>query len=217
VLPLYIGTFTIGAVLILASIVFGGSEHDFDHDADIDGDFDVDFGVDADADADAGAGADAGLWLPFLSMRFWTFSSASFGASGLLLSILGTASLITLITSSLLAMFMGWSVAFLFHKLKHATVTGEITTSSLQGSEARVMLSLDPNKTGKIRLSLDGKMLDLPAQTQDQTTIDRGDKVLIVSVDKGVAQVTPLRVIDKTSRTLEQQTTRKSKHQTQEN
>ena len=84
---------SLGGVLIVASIVLGDT--DTDVDLDVDADVDLDVGLDGDQDAlivlkDPGdAVADAGIWLPFFSLRFWTFALAGFGASGLLLHLLG--------------------------------------------------------------------------------------------------------------------------------
>ena len=221
-LPVYIGSLALGGVLIIASVVMGGKDadadhdHDFDADADADADFDVDadadadFDVDADADFDVDADADAdfdadhssgldidtdaeALWLPFLSMRFWTFGFASFGLSGTLLTLLSVNAVISAVFAAFMGISMGWLVAWVFRKLKKSSVGGQTSTASLRGSEASVLLSIGPEKTGKIRLLMEDRHVDLIAQTRDEALIERNEKVLIVSVDDGIAQVTKVR------------------------
>jgi membrane protein implicated in regulation of membrane protease activity len=206
-LPVYIGSLALGGVLIIASVAMGGKDADADHDHDFDADADADFDADADADFDADADADAdaeldhssgldadvdaeALWLPFLSMRFWTFGSASFGLSGTLLTLLSVNALIAAVFSAFMGISMGWLVAWVFRKLKTSSVGGQTSTASLQGSEANVLLSIGPEKTGKIRLVMENRHIDLIARTQDDDLIARNEKVLIVSVEDGIAQVT---------------------------
>ncbi len=87
-LTVYLITAVVGGAFVLLS-AFGGSHDDFDHDADFDSDagFESDAGLDADfgADADHGELVHADVWLPFLSMRFWTYFLTFFGVTGMLL------------------------------------------------------------------------------------------------------------------------------------
>jgi len=219
----------LGGLLIAASIFMGGGDTDADFDADFDVDVDVDADLDVDADHDhdfdvehdllEGPQTSGGMawWLPFLSMRFWTFASATFGGTGVLLSLLETSSTLTFAISAALGIIMGWSVAWMFHQLKKTTTVGEITTTSLQGAEATVMLAMGPGKQGKIRLLFDGSMVDLLANTDDEAVIPRGGRVLIVSAANGVAQVTRLRALDDPLRQLENENRRSKTRQTQEN
>ena len=94
-LPYYLGSLTLGGVFILTSIFFG------DADTDVDAIMDLDMDLDLDADEAAlavfqdpsDAISDTGTWIPFFSLRFWTFALASFGLAGTLLELLGVASL----------------------------------------------------------------------------------------------------------------------------
>ena len=103
-LPIYLGSLVVGGLRVAVSLIFGGDDADADADADfdLDADTDVDLDLDADADVDLDLDADAdvdldvdhdssiadlvqhgvegthdAMWLPFLSLRFWTFSLAS--------------------------------------------------------------------------------------------------------------------------------------------
>lgn len=206
-LSLYIGAFSLGGLLIAASVFMGGS------DADADFDVDVDQGLDFDMDPELLEGPQAGegmsWWLPFLSMRFWTFALASFGGAGALLSLLETSAPLTFGISTSLGLAMGWSVAWMFHQLKKTRTVGELTTRSMQGAEATVMLEIGPEKRGKIRLLFEGSTVEIFGQTEDNIIIARGSKVLVVSVVEGVAQVTKLRPRDPAHRVNKSETERR--------
>ena len=62
----------------------------------------------------------------------------------------------------------------------------------VRGSEATVLLSVGPDKLGKVRIVVDGQHVDLPARTRCEDTMNREEKALIVSVDDGVAEITPV-------------------------
>jgi membrane protein implicated in regulation of membrane protease activity len=192
-------------------------DHDFDHDHDLDHDHDFDHDIDADADADIDADADAevalghggpldadsdidadaeALWLPFLSMRFWTFGLASFGLSGTLLTLLSINAIISAAFAVMMGVSMGWLVAWTFRKLKKSSTGGQTSTAALRGEQATVLLSVGPEKTGKIRLLIDNQNVDLLARTRDPGLIERNEKVLIVSVEDGIAQITRVRGLD---------------------
>jgi len=214
VLPWYLGALVLGGVLIGASIVMGGgdadldADHDLDFDADVDADVDVDadFDVDADADIDLDGDVevgqdvdhfvegDAGGWLPFLSLRFWTFALMSFGLTGTLSQLLlDVARPVELGTSLAVGLAIGWAAAWAFRTLKRNTVTGQTQLTGLRGTEAIVLLPVGPDKTGKIRALVDGQAVDLMARTRDDALMARKEPVLVVSIDDGVAVVTPLR------------------------
>lgn len=215
-LPFYVGALALGGVLIAASIFLGGDsdadadvdldadidvdvDADVDVDLDIDADVDVDADIDADADVDAHAGpglvkdADAGTWLPFLSVRFWTFGLASFGLTGTLLSLLGFGDALAAPVSAGLGLCIGWAAAWAFRKLKGANVTADTGLSNVAGTEGEVLLPVGPGKRGKVRALIGGRWVDLLAETGDSGLLERREKILVVGVTDGVAQVTRLR------------------------
>ena len=203
-LPFYVGSLALGGVLIAAGILLGGdSDTDVDADIDVDVDADVDLDLDLDADADADAeldassafikDADAGSWLPFLSIRFWTFGLASFGLTGSLLTLLGFGDGVAAPVSAGLGVIIGWAAAWAFRKLKGANVSADTGLSNIGGTEGEVLLPVGPGKRGKIRALIDGRWVDLLADTGDGRLLQRREKILVVSVSAGVAQVTQLR------------------------
>jgi membrane protein implicated in regulation of membrane protease activity len=197
-LPIYLGSLTLGGILIGASILFGDGDIDADADFDVDVDFDADFegGLDVDNDLmlvvkdPADAVVDAGTWLPFLSLRFWTFAMAAFGLSGSLLTLLGVAKVITAVVSAIMATGIGTGASWMFRALQTTQVSGNVGLRDVRGNEAKVLLPVGPNKLGKVRLMLDGQYVDLPARTQCKELISRGNKVLVVDVSDGVADIT---------------------------
>jgi len=204
-LPFYLGSLALGTVLIGASILFGDADTDADVDFDVDGDVDLDIdagifggGLDIDNDAllimkDPGdAVAGAGSWLPFLSLRFWTFALASFGLSGTLLHFLGVPAIIGTIASVVMGTGLGWAAAWVFRKLQLTQVSGNVGMFDVQGKEATVILPVGPNKMGKVRVLLDGQTVDLPAVTRADDQIERNEKALVVNVEDGVAHITPV-------------------------
>jgi hypothetical protein len=204
-LPLYLGSLALGTVLIGASILFGDADTDADVDFDVDGDLDLDVdggvfggGLDIDNDAllimkDPGdAIAGAGTWLPFLSLRFWTFALASFGLSGTLLHLLGVPVIIGAIASVAMGAGLGTGAAWVFRQLQLTQVSGNVGMFDVQGKEATVILPVGPNKMGKVRVMLDGQSVDLPAMTRADDLIERNEKALVVNVDDGVAHITPV-------------------------
>ena len=94
-----------GCVLIGASLVFGGHVDDH-HDLESDHDHDT-----------IGAGSEV-IWLPFLSMRFWTFAAACFGLTGILLTGGGVQEPLTGGISTFMGISLGWVIARFSHTLK---------------------------------------------------------------------------------------------------
>ena len=196
-LPFYLGSLALGAVLIGASIIFGDADGDTDFDADVDaGDFPGGLDVDADdllimkdpGDAIAGAGT----WLPFLSLRFWTFALAAFGACGSLLHVMGVSGVVAVLTSVVMGISIGTGASWVFRQLQLTQVSGNVGMLDVQGKEATVLLAVGSEKMGKVRVLLDGQMVDLPAMTQADDIIERDEKALVVHVEDGVAHITPV-------------------------
>jgi hypothetical protein len=182
----YLGAFLFGAVLILTSLFFGGDEGDMDKD------FDKDIDFDGDIDGDADGSMDGPAWLPFLSLRFWTFALGTFGMTGSILSFLEAEALSTALVSIFVGLFLGYFISLGFQKLKRSNVTVETSSETLKNLEGSVLLPIKEDGKGKIRVKANNQIIDLIAITQDTRPITRGQKVIIVSVSNGVANVTTL-------------------------
>ena len=188
-LSIYLSALVFGGILILFSIVLGG-----DSDKSIEADKDFDFGdadVDADADADGSMHGDVdSTWLPFLSMRFWTFGLASFGMTGSILQSIDEESVLTLPVSIVLGITIGWITAYIFNRLKKERVSGETNSKTLVSEEALVILPIKADAMGKIRVNRGGENVDIFARSTEY--IDRGESVLVVHVQNGIAEVCTL-------------------------
>lgn len=219
--PLYVAATAFGGSLILVSLFFGGADKDFDKDFEIEADADVDVDVDAEADFDAELEADAdfdadaeaeadldkdlggalaegaaqgsdAIWLPFLSLRFWTFGLASFGLTGVLASVLSVGAIPTLVSALLAGGSLGTGAAWFFQRIKSDTVSGETGFQRYTGEEARVLLTIRPGGTGKIVVQTLAGRIEMLAQTRDANPIERGQTVLIANVRGGIADVSRL-------------------------
>ncbi len=181
-LTLYIVTAIIGGALILISALSGGhdTDHDFDagHDVDVGG-HDVDAGH-GDHDADVVSGA----WLPFFSLRFWTYFAAAFGIIGLLLTILNAADATM---TALLAIgggfITGMLVAWIMRWLKSASTTDGASIHDLLGKQAKMLVGARPESMGKVRIEAKGEIIDMIAVADDGGAIEAGEEVLVVGVD----------------------------------
>jgi hypothetical protein len=192
-LPLYAGAFVLGGVLVSASAL--GVDKDADHDgpgydgadhahAEPGGELAKDIGL-------AGSGVNAVAAL-VLSLRFWTFALASFGATGLLVEWLAP-SLPSLLLALPNGVAIGAAAAWFVRRIANDTVSSALDARRLAGRDAEVVLAVGPDKLGKVRLSHQGQLLELPATTREPHRIERGERVLVVSVTAGVADVTPVR------------------------
>ena len=146
---LYYVTLAIGGTLVLVSLLLGG---DHDHDVDADVDLDVDVDADADADFDHGGFDALDAWLPFMSLRFWTFCLAFFGLTGTLLTTLELGG--SQLTVGLLAGGMGYvagvGASAAIRKLRNEVVDSSLRADDYVGESATVMVPIARGKRGKV-------------------------------------------------------------------
>jgi len=210
-LTIYLASFLIGGVLVVSSVLFGGEGHGHD----------VDHGVSHDAADEAGQGDDAvsasagghdavggdehgaghggpvptgaAVWLPFLSLRFWTFFAAFFGLAGLALTLLGLAPAPLALPIALgVGALCGTGVAWLNRRLVSTQIDSSVTNQDMQGLTARVLLDVESGSFGRVRVGVKGYIKDLRAITDDGKRLATGEQVLVVSVRDGVAKVTSI-------------------------
>lgn len=207
-LALYLAAFGFGAVLIGVSLFFGGADKDFDKDvgADLDKDFDKSFdkSFDKDFDKDVELGPDdveseSGLsalgdliWVPLLSMRFWTFGSGAFGFAGAVLTLGGLSQWIVFPLAVLLGLVTGTAAAFFFRALKKDTVSGDTSLNRMIGEEARTLLPISAGSRGTIAWVGPTGRVELVATTRDPEPIPVGSTVIIAGIEDGVADVSVL-------------------------
>lgn len=201
-----------GSLIVLSALGGGDSDHDLDadhdvdlaidHDLDLDHDLDVDHDIDLDADhdldvsaADAAHGpldvVDAeGIWLPFLSLRFWTYFAAAFGLVGALLTWLGTLGALAVgLAAGGTGLAAGLAMAYTMRLLKAGEAHGQIKLSDYEGAEGHVRVSVGPGAPGKIRTRIRGEELDLIALPAADDTLPPGTPVMIIEMEGAVARV----------------------------
>ena len=198
-LVLYVIALGIGGTMVAASLLLGGHDSDVDHDLDGDVDADVDAdagGADADHDLDHGAdahvshadgvaGLDAAMaWLPVTSMRFWTFFLAFFGLTGAALILAdAVASQVAIgVISGVVGYGSGLGVATAVRKLKTQQVDSSLSERDYIGATATVLLGVAKGQTGKIRLELKGRTIDLLAETEEDQGFEAKQPAMVYAV-----------------------------------
>lgn len=196
-LSLYVGALIIGGGMLAASALLS-SHGDHDHDADHDVEHEV--GHDHDHDHDDGhIGTSDALWMPILSMRFWTFFLAFFGLTGALLtglSMLGLVSgpwWVTLALALGLGVGSGYGVSLLIRSLKSERVNSEVIPEvDYVGKVGEALLDVAPGDPGHVRLDVKGSSIDLPATVEPGAArLARGRRVLVMGWEQGRLQVQP--------------------------
>lgn len=190
-LELYLVALIVGASLLLFSL-FAGGHHDGDAgDADAAGDA-------GDADADAGAAHGDGdgaalLWLPLASLRFWTFFLAFFGATGTALHFierdLGRWSAVAIAAG--MGYVCGSAAVAAFRYMRRSQTSSALRVDDYIGETAVVQVAVGRGKTGKVRLEVKGRTLDLLAETEDEEPFAASERAMVYGVnERGHAIIT---------------------------
>ncbi len=213
-LTAYIFCLGFSGVLLAASVIGGskdqdgagdgGHDHDHDHDHDAGSDdaaghaHDLHSGHE-DALHAAGShvvgsdGIGTALRATLLSIRFWTFASAAFGLTGALLTVQDFDPALTSALAVFMGLLCGSGVSAVMWYLRRAQASGTVKMDGLAGRDAEIVLSVGPDKIGKVRLTHMDQIIELPARTSEATLMDRREKVLIVEVRDGIAEITSTR------------------------
>ncbi|OKH43367.1 hypothetical protein NIES30_25130 [Phormidium tenue NIES-30] len=180
--------FLVGGIFVLLAAVGG-----FDG-VDIDADFDVDAAAAVSIDdIDAGTQIDQTLtalrdrwWLPFLSLRFWTFALCFFGLTGLLLNLVqpNLAEWLGALIAVLMGLFCGLVAALVLRSLGRQSVSSLIRSETLIGQLATVEIPFDTNSRGKVSLSMAGSTVSFFAITQEEREFQAGETVLVVGMER---------------------------------
>lgn len=201
-LSLYIVCSVIGLALILLSVFaghqdFSGGDTDvqFDHDTggfDAGHDISMDQGgIDHDSAVAEHAG-EAGAWLPFLSLRFWTYLSAGFGVTGLLLTLFTkTAPPAVLWLSLGTGLVCGFMVAYIYRALQVTSTDSMTREKDILGSHAKVLVAIREGQPGRVRCCVKGDWVDFVALSNDGSELEAGEDAVIVAMENGKAMVIP--------------------------
>lgn len=176
-LTLYVITAIVGGGLIVAS-QFLGHEHAYDH-----GGGDV-------PHVDDAAGAP---WIPFLSLRFWTYFAGTFGICGVLLSTLAAiGEPITAVLSAATGLVTGLLVSALVHIARRAESDSNVKTDDLLGSRGKLLVGCRPGHEGKVRLEVKGETIEMLALPFEPMDLEAGQHVAVLEIERDRALVMPV-------------------------
>ncbi len=181
---LYLASFLFGAVLV-GTALLGFGDKDVDHGGG---------GGGHDGADGAHHGKDVfnvSPWLPFLSLRFWSFGSVTFGLAGLLLSLVPIPALVVFAVAALVGVIVGSTSALLFRRVRTDEVSGATTFARYIGEEARVVVAIREGASGRIAVETHGGRVEIPARSRDRELV-HGERVIIAAVAQGVADVSPI-------------------------
>ncbi len=177
---------------LLALFALGGGDVEGEIGAGLDVDFDADVGG---ADVDI-SGADGGIGdvSAFKRIPISSYVSflAFFGGVGVFSSLVGVGAIATLALAVVLGVFAGGVNTALFSFLRNTQSDSSISDRQLEGRIATVSVPIEAGKRGRVTIDTGGERLQLTAgaiESMPETGFSRGDEVVIVKVDGGIAQV----------------------------
>jgi hypothetical protein len=129
--------------------------------------------------------------LPFLSLRFWTWSVTFFGLAGLALTLGGTPAPLVPVLAAVGGVGSGWGASWALGRLSRDAVGVLPEASSHIGREGKLLLPLRRGERSKIRLSIGGVETDLLAETDLDSEIPAPSTVLVVGMRGLTAVVEP--------------------------
>ena len=166
-IPLYLFALAAGAPLLLWFAIAGG-----------------------DGVSDIG---DAGGLFPGLSITTLAFVATFFGASGLLLSLFGIGTLVTLTAAVIIGVSTGIMNSAFFSWLRKSEGSSDIPDRDIEGTIAQVSLPISPKRRGRIILDIAGARTQMTARSVDGSgRVDTGSRVIVVGIESNVALCAPL-------------------------
>jgi membrane protein implicated in regulation of membrane protease activity len=176
-LAAYLITLIVGGVLVVVSLVAGDGGG---HGAELDGDV----GADGHGEVSHGGEALDALmsWLPLSSLRFWTFFAAFFGLTGTAMSVLsGAGPIATAIAAVLVGYASGLALTRIVGSLHKRSSDSSLAAADLIGATAHVLLPVAAGRTGKVRLHLKDRIVDVLADTQEAAELVAGESALVIA------------------------------------
>jgi membrane protein implicated in regulation of membrane protease activity len=132
---------------------------------------------------------DEGVVGLFLSTRFWVFTALGFGLSGALLHYVSTVGpILTFLIAFPAGLVSGLTAALAFRAARTSSVSSTAHASQAVGKVGRAIATCQKGSMGKVRIELQGQVVDFLATTDDEE-IARGEAVLIEDMKEGVAHV----------------------------
>ena len=176
-----------------------GAAADFDVEAEFDAEFEVEAG-DAELEPSGAVDGAVGAVVSSLaSFRTVVFFLAFFGVAGLVFGWLGYGSVATLLSALLVGGIAAAMNATLFGLLRHSQANSQISDRTLEGRWAQVVLPMNPDQRGRIRIDLSGQPQYLVAKPLDDGStqqFDVGTSVVVVKIENGTALVSSVPELD---------------------
>ncbi len=151
------------------------------------------FAFAGDAEADGiGGDADGDGLFTIVPLSSIAFVMAFFGLTGLLVGATGAGFAFTLLMAIVVGVVAGSLNSAAFSWLRRNSTSSEVMDRELEGKTAKVALPVSTEHRGKIIVDIAGAREQMTASPVDGSTIDRGQRVVIVRIEGGVALVAPL-------------------------
>ncbi|AKT39008.1 hypothetical protein [Chondromyces crocatus] len=183
----YVFALVVSLGLFLVQALMGGEKGDIDADHDVGEAWHGSAGS-----KDLGVIGAQGTLSTLKSTRFWLFFALGFGLSGSLLHYLDLADDVTTIVTSLATgLVSGAIVAFAFRAVQRTSASSSTGLSEAVGRTGRVLVSVNREKVGQVRVELKGHSVDILAIT-DEEELARGEAILIESLEGQKARIVRL-------------------------
>lgn len=180
---------------LLALFVFGGNDGgELELESGVDFDADAGMDVEVGSDLDFG-GADAGFgditaFVRRIPVSSYAFFLAFFGGVGSVGTWLDFGFATTLVMAILIGLFGAFVNTAAFAYLRGTSSTSHIENRDLEGKLATVSIPIEDGRRGRVWLETGDERVQLTAASINEAeAITLGEKVLIVGLDNGVAQV----------------------------
>lgn len=123
-------------------------------------------------------------WVPFFSLRFWTFGGCFFGLTGLLLTFLQPQlpQLVVAPIAIAVGVFCGGLMTWVLRQLRQRQADSMIRARDVIGLTGETIVPFDKTCRGKIEVKVKGTALDLLAFTDDAAGFTVGDRVVVVEM-----------------------------------
>lgn len=138
-------------------------------------------------DADGGDGL-----LGFLPLSTLASLLAFFGLGGLLFDFTGAHGVVAFVLAVAVGAIAGAFNTGVLRWLRSNSSSSEVMDHELEGTIANVSLPISTEHRGKIILTKAGAREQMTAAPVDGSTINAGERVVIVGIEHGVALVAPL-------------------------
>lgn len=203
----YLACLLFGGILLGVSLLSGGGDIDGTDALDsghtdldsLDADSDIDF--DSDAQIEHVDMSDADLSneiehptdaVKFLSFRNIIYFTTFYGLTGTVMTLLGTASLLTF-TAAFGIGSLSWFAGHRLMKYLKSSESGQaLNSSSFVGRQGKVIVATRKDKIGKVLVISNNEINELLVKVSDSAEKDsfaKGEQVLIIDYSKGIYYV----------------------------